>query len=142
MSEFGDEMEEVFGKKIVKGVVALLVIVLLYTGIAFVSHIWPFSSAVGVATRVTNPDKILSDYHYFYDQIGVIRATERNIDDTKRMLLMETLLPSTRERMAIELQGQLQVLSYQIQEYNQKSKQFDRALWKAKDLPYEYMTER
>lgn len=123
MAYIKDEMEEAIGKKWTKRVIAFGAVIFIYTVISFFAGIWPFSSAVGVAKRVTNPDRIIQNYEWFYDQYHAIEAQRRNI----------AVLPEG----SVDRMGTQMVLNNMIAEYNAKSREITRTLWKANDLPYQ-----
>jgi hypothetical protein len=77
-----------------------------------------------ITQKVVNADSIISNYEWYYDMYGQIQATEKKYDIAKK---------SGKE----EADGIRMVLEGMIQEYNSKSKQVTRNLWKAKDLPYQ-----
>ena len=123
MSEFSDEVDAVVGVKWRKvgGVVAILVAIYVITGLIF--GMWPFSSAARVVTKVTSAESIIYNYQWYYDQYNVIQAQKANI--------------AAMPKDAMELSGMKMVLNNAIAEYNSKSKQITRNLWKANDLPYQ-----
>ena len=122
MAYIRKEMEEAIGKKWTKRVISIATVILIYGVISFFAGIWPFSSAVGVAKRVTNPDSIIQNYEWFYDQYHSIEAQRRNI----------AVLPEG----SVDRVGTQMVLNNMIAEYNAKSREITRNLWKANDLPY------
>ena len=123
MAYIKEEMEEAVGKKWTRRFIGIAVALLIYTGLSFFAGIWPFSSAVGVAKRVTNPDRIIQNYEWFYDQYYAIEAQRRNI----------AVLPEG----SVDRVGTQMVLNNMIAEYNAKSREITRNLWKANDLPYQ-----
>ena len=123
MSYVRKEMEEAFGKKWTKRFIGIGIVILVYAMISFFAGIWPFSSAVGVVKRVTSPDGIIQNYEWFYDQYHAIEAQRRNI----------AVLPEgSTDRVGTQM-----VLNNMIAEYNAKSREITRNLWKADDLPYQ-----
>lgn len=123
MAEFQNDVEELFGKRWAKvgGIVAVLVAIWLIAGLIF--GMWPFSAAAGVATKVANSESIISNYQWYYDQYNAIQAQKANID----------AMPVD----APERTGMIMVMNNAIGEYNSRSKQITRNLWKATDLPYQ-----
>lgn len=123
--------------KNVANVVTLVSTVLLILLIVFTSSCGLAArSAYGVAQRTLDPDKIIGDYHWFEDQYGVIKSMGFNIEQ-KQAEFNSMENGDARERMRMELSGMKAVYSRNVQEYNSKSRQIDRVLWKSKDLPYE-----
>lgn len=123
MAEFQNGVEDLFGKRWAKvgGVVAVLVAIWLIAGLIF--GMWPFSVAAGVATKVVNSESIISNYQWYYDQYNAIQSQKANID----------AMPVD----APERTGMIMVMNNAIGEYNSRSKQITRNLWKATDLPYQ-----
>lgn len=122
MAEFQDGIEEMFGKRWARvgGVVAVLVAIYLIAGLIF--GMWPFSVARGVANKVVSAESIISNYQWYYDQYNAIQSQQANYDS----------MPSD----AVEKNGLRMVLNNMIGEYNSRSCQITRNLWKAQDLPY------
>jgi len=123
MSYFQDELDEAVGKKWRKAIVIIAVIITAYILCSLVFSFWPFSVAKGVTEKVVNANAIIQNYEWFYDQYNAIQAQKANI----------AILPDD----AIEKQGMTMVLNNTIAEYNSKSRQITRNLWKAQDLPYQ-----
>ena len=122
MAYIKDEMEEAIGKKWTKRLIIIATVILIYGVVSFFAGIWPFSSAAGAAKRATNPDRIIQNYEWFYDQYHAIEAQRRNI----------AVLPEgSTDRIGTQM-----VLNNMIAEYNAKSREITRNLWKASDLPY------
>lgn len=115
--------------KVVKWIFAGVGVVLLLSVIGFVTGIisLPFRSAAGVLERTMAPDAIIGNYQWFYDQYNAIQAQKANLG---------TLPKDARERP-----GLLMVLNSMIGEYNSRSNQINRNLWKASDLPYQITME-
>jgi hypothetical protein len=118
-----DEFEEAVGKKWAKRFGIIGGIIVIYLIISSVFSIWPFSVAKGIATKVINAESIIYNYQWYYDQYNAILAQKANID--------------SMDKNAPELSGMKMVLNNAIAEYNSKSKQITRNLWKASDLPYQ-----
>jgi len=123
MSYVRDELENAIGKKWTKRFIGAGIVLLVYLSISFFAGIWPFSSAIGVAKKVTEPERIIQNYEWFYNQYYAIQAQERNLK-----AVSET---------SLEYSGMLMVLNNMIGEYNSRSRQITRNLWKADDLPYQ-----
>ena len=123
MAYMKDGMEEAIGKKWTKRIIVAATVIAVFCVIFFFAGIWPFSSAVGVAKRVTSPDRIIQSYEWFYDQYNAIQAQKRNI----------AILPEG----SVDRVGTQMVLNNMIAEYNAKSREITRNLWKANDLPYQ-----
>jgi hypothetical protein len=118
-----DELEEAVGKKWTRRFMGIGFVLFLYCVVSFFTGIWPFSSAIGVVRRVTSPAAIIQNYEWFYDQYHAIEAQRRNI----------TALPEG----SADWIGTRMVLNNMIAEYNAKSREITRTLWKAEDLPYQ-----
>jgi hypothetical protein len=118
-----EEMEEAVGKKWVGRLAGIGTLLVIYFIIAFMANIWPFSSAIGVAKKVTSPTAIIQNYEWFYDQYHAIQAQRRNI---------EALPEGSADRIGTQM-----VLNNMIAEYNAKSREITRNLWKTNDLPYQ-----
>lgn len=127
MGEFQQGAERAFGKRWLRvgSVVAALVAVWLIAGLVF--GMWPFSAAAGVAKRTVNAASIIQNYQWFYDQKNAIDAQRANL----RAVGKE----------AAEYKGMLMVLNNAIAEYNSRSRQVNRSMWKAPDLPYQIELE-
>jgi hypothetical protein len=118
-----NEMEKAVGKKWAKRFGIVGGIIVIYLIVSSVFSIYPFSVAKGVATKVVNAERIIYNYQWYYDQYNAILAQKANID--------------SMDKNATELSGMKMVLNNAIAEYNSKSKQITRNLWKASDLPYQ-----
>jgi hypothetical protein len=116
-------------RKVLKWIFAIVGVVLLLSAIGFVTGVisLPFRSARGVMEKTLAPDSIIENYQWFYDQYNAIQAQKANL---------AALDKTSRERA-----GLLQVLNSMIGEYNSRSKQITRNLWKAVDLPYQLSLE-
>ena len=79
------------------------------------------NAARGVSKKTINADSIISNYQWFYDQKGAIDSQKANYDS----------MPDS----APEKNGIRMVLNGMIGEYNSRSKQINRNMWKASDLP-------
>ena len=116
------EVEEAVGKKWTRRFIGFGIAVFVYIGAAFVTGLWPFSSLLGVIKKTTSPAAIVQNYEWFYDQYHAIEAQRRNIE----------ALPEG----SVDRTGTQMVLNNMIAEYNAKSQELTRNLWKTKDLPY------
>lgn len=94
-------------------------------------------SAEGVVERVVDPDAVIGNYQYFYDQKSVIDATRIKVAVARENLDATTEGTDAYERALVEYNGVRNVLLGQIAEYNSRSKQINRTLWKAPDLPHQ-----
>ncbi|MDD5651585.1 MAG: hypothetical protein PHF86_14415 [Candidatus Nanoarchaeia archaeon] len=127
MSYIKEELNEAIGIKWTKRIIIFVSIIFLYLIFSFAFSIWPFSVVKGLATKVINSENIIYNYQWFYDQYNIILAQKANIDII--------------DNDSIELSGMKMVLNNTIAEYNSKSKQINRNLWKASDLPYQIKLE-
>lgn len=116
-------------RRVVKWVLWIVLGLMALSAIGFITGLisLPFRSARGVAERVLAPDAIIGNYQWFYDQYNAIQAQKANL--------------ATLEKSARERPGLLMVLNSMIGEYNSRSKQITRNLWKAVDLPYQISME-
>ncbi len=122
MGDIQKILDEEVGTKWRKAITVVAVLIAVYTIGGLILGLWPFSSAAGVVQKVTSAEAIIGNYQWFYDQYNAIQAQKANL---------ATLDKSARERP-----GLLMVLNTMIGEYNSRSKQITRNLWKASDLPY------
>jgi hypothetical protein len=117
------DLEEAVGKKWTRRFIGFSIIVFGYIVISFFAGIWPFSSAIGVVKRVTEPVAIIQNYEWFYDQYYAIEAQRRNV----------AVMPEgSTDRIGTQM-----VLNNMIAEYNAKSREITHNFWKADDLPYQ-----
>jgi hypothetical protein len=123
MGYFRDEMNEALGPKLGRVAFIGTGVIIVYITVSALFSFWPFSSAVGVVKKVTSAEAIISNYQWFYDQYNAIQAQAANLDALKED--------------APEKSGLSMVLNSMIAEYNSRSRQITRNLWKASDLPYE-----
>lgn len=127
MSQIREELEDVIGKKWTKRIIGIITVLFVYGIISFFTGIWPFSSVVGVAKKVTEPNRIVQNYEWFYDQYHAIQAQQQNIK----------LMPEgSKDRIGTQM-----VLNNMIADYNARSREISRNLWKASDLPYQIRGE-
>ncbi len=122
MAELQDAIDEAVGKKWRKFGVFIAVLIAIWIIAALVFGMWPFSVAAGVAQKVINSDAIIQNYQWYYDEYNAIHAQRANI--------------AAMPLGAQERPGMLMVLNNAIGEYNSRSRQITRNLWKASDLPY------
>src|SRR4030042_1849176 len=121
MSEFREEIERMMGKRITKIVMVIIGIILMWVLVSALFSFWPFSSAARVIQKVTSAESIINNYEWFYDQHNVINATKSKLRIAEKNKMEEA-------------PGIAMVLEGMIAEYNSKSKQITRNLWKAEDL--------
>lgn len=135
MGEIQDALKEGLGKKL-GGIAAFgMGALIIYAVIAVLFSFWPFSAVAGVVTRVTNPDAIIGNYEWFEDQYQGIKAYDQNLIAAKR--IMGSASETTKDQRTTEYLGLLMVRNSQAAEYNARSRQITRALWKSGTLPYE-----
>lgn len=123
MSQFENEFSGFFGRTVFKGLVAIIALVFVYCLFAMATSLWPFSVAKGVVNKVVNAESIVNNYQWFYDQYNAIQSQKINY---------ESVAPDAYER-----NGMRMVLNNSISEYNSRSKQITRNLWKPSDIPYQ-----
>lgn len=128
MSELRDELESAIGKTWTKRLVVVASIIFIWLMVSLIFSFWPFSAAAKVVTTVTSAENIIYNYQWFYDQKGVIDSTRNKWKIAKRS-------------SASEADGILMVLETMIADYNARSKQITRNLWKADGLPYQIESE-
>ena len=100
------------------GIGVVIVLAILIIG----GVLW--TAGTGVVQKTVNAESIVGNYQWFYDQKGEIEATYH-----KFLIAQKN---GMQEAAGIEM-----VLQSMMAEYNAKSKQKNRNLWKAKDLPYQ-----
>ncbi len=118
-----DGIKEAVGEKWYKAIKVFIILIGLYLVCSLVFSFWPFSSAAKVVQKVTSAESIISNYQWFYDQYNSIKAQKANIDSI--------------EKTSPERAGMIMVFNNAVAEYNSRSKQITRNLWKASDLPYQ-----
>jgi len=123
MSYVRKELEDAVGAKWTKRLIVAGTVIAVYLVVSFFAGIWPFSSAVGVAKRVTSPQAIIQNYEWFYDQYHAIEAQRRNV--------------AMMAEGSTDYVGTQMVLNNMVAEYNARSRQITRNLWKADGLPYQ-----
>ena len=123
MGYIKEELKDAVGKKWMRRFIGFGIVVFVYVIISFFTGIWPFSSAIGVVKKVTAPTAIVYNYEWFYDQYHAIEAQRRNV---------EMMPEGSTDRIGTQM-----VLNNMVAEYNAKSREITRNLWKANDLPYQ-----
>jgi hypothetical protein len=118
-----DELEDAVGKKWARRFIVFGIVIFFYIVVSFFAGIWPFSSVLGVAKRITEPTAIIQNYEWFYDQYHAIEAQRRNVS---------VMLEGSTDRVGTQI-----VLNNMIAEYNARSREITRNFWKADDLPYQ-----
>jgi len=118
-----EELGEMIGKRWRKTLTVVAVIISVYMIAGLFFGMWPFSTARGLIQKTTSAEAIIQNYQWFYDQYNAIQAQKANIETTP----IE----------APERRGLVMVLNNAIGEYNSRSKQITRNMWKAPDLPYQ-----
>jgi hypothetical protein len=73
-------MEEAVGRKWTRRLAVIGTLLVIYFIVAFIATLWPFSSVIGVAKKVTAPTAIIQNYEWFYDHYHAIQAQRRNIE--------------------------------------------------------------
>lgn len=123
MENLQEEIGKAVGKKWAKRFSIIGVFILIYLIISSIFSIWPFSVAAGITKKVVNEKSIIYNYEWYYDMYNQIQA--------------QTINYNSMESKAVEKNGLRMVINTMIGEYNSKSKQITRNLWKAEDLPYQ-----
>jgi len=118
-----EELEDAVGKRWAKRIVLAGTIIAIYLAVSFFTGIWPFSTAVGVVKKVTEPTAIIQNYEWFYNQYHAIQAQQRNV--------------AAMPEGSVDRVGTQMVLNNMIAEYNARSRQITRNLWKSNELPYQ-----
>jgi hypothetical protein len=75
-----------------------------------------------IVNKVLNTESVTQNYQWFYDQYNAIQAQQANYNSANG---------------SPEQSGMKMVLNNSIAEYNSRSKQIHRNLWKPTDLPYQ-----
>lgn len=129
MGEFQEGLAEVFGKTWAKVLMAIFGLIVIYFLFAVVFSFWPLSVGRDVVNKVVNANAIIYNYEWFYDQYNAIQAQMANL--------------KAMPRGSYERRGLIMVLNNMIAEYNSKSRQMTRNLWKPNDpsLPYQIEME-
>ena len=118
---FREDVEKEIGSSAYRTIKVVAILVAIYIVGALVFGMWPFT----LISKVANSSAIIENYQWFYDQYNSIEAQRANYLSTE----------------GVERNGMRLVLNNNIAEYNSRSKQITRNLWKAKDLPYEISME-
>jgi hypothetical protein len=91
----------------------------------------PVNTAVGVASRVMDPDAALQNYRWFRDARNAIAAQQANIKDANAGLkYAEEHTPDRVSARMTELTGAKQVCNSLVGEYNSRSERVDSRLFK------------
>ena len=120
------ELVDTFGerrlRKIKRWVVVLIILAII--GGSFSCHIVRNAkqSAHGIIDKTINTENIMYNYQWFYDQYNSIQAQKANL--------------SVYDPTSQEYKGMKLVLNRNIADYNSRSSQINRSLWKATDLPH------
>jgi hypothetical protein len=125
--ELKDELDSTIGRGWRKFLSLFIILIAIYMLFALVFSFWPLSSIRGVVKKVTSSEAIIQNYEWYYDQYNAIEAQRANIK----------ALPDR----TLEIAGMVMVLNNAIAEYNSRSKQITRNMWKANDLPYQITME-
>jgi hypothetical protein len=129
-SEYDSELrnETNFAKKLIFWVLGLLLLISLIG--------W----GAGWFTKVVNPDTAISNYEEFQEiyntcqQINTDLFTIRAVADSDRYFASfskASMVAQKRQKMA-----------YWVEQYNAKSKMWNRSLWKSSTLPYQLSVEQ
>lgn len=94
-----------------------------------------FGWGLKLVKKTTSATTVISNYEWFYDQYNQIEAMRMNIASISETI--NTCKGEERQRKNTELQGLKLVLNNSIAEYNSKSRQITRKLWKSETLPYQ-----
>ena len=150
MSEYRKEyksLEQEIYWTLPKIVIMFLVALLLFSGAGFIFHL--LSTPAAVVTKVTNPDRILSDYEWYRESWQDCKAldeqiatTLQSIEDYKAMLPEDVSTWKQADRTELSrlnavLLGQRNQRSSIVKEYNARSMMLSRNLFKGLDVPAE-----
>ena len=80
MSEFGNDLDLLVGKKAKGCLVTIGFLMMLYIIISLIFSFWPFSVGAGIAKAVVNEVSIISNYQWFYDQYNAIQSQQANLE--------------------------------------------------------------
>lgn len=105
----------------------------IYVASALIFGLFPFN----IVAKVVTPAKIVQNYEWFYDTVNQIKTMDVQIEDSEMTLKTLTKDTELYNRNIVELNGLKRIRLNLISEYNSKSKQITRNLFKAKDLPYQ-----
>lgn len=110
---------------------------------------WGADVATGVVQRQVNPDAIVQNYEYFTNQYHDIQATDGQIEaakfaindwyDTNGKDPNKWTFQDREElaRLKTNMTGLVQARKDMAAQYNAKSREISRNLWKSKELPYQ-----
>jgi hypothetical protein len=125
-SEVNDELEDTFGRKRLRRMRrwgTFFVVLIVLGSVAGCGLVGAARRAtVGVVSKTVNADSIIYNYQWFYDQYNAIKAQKANL--------------AVYDPSSMEYKGMKLVLNRNIADYNSRSSQLNRNLWKASDLPY------
>lgn len=127
MGHVQEELETAVGKRWARIITLAAILIAIYTIGGLALGLWPFSSIGGVIGKVTSPEQIVYNYQWFYDQYNAIQAQAANV---------KVLPEGSQERIGAQM-----VLNNAIGEYNSRSRQITRNLWKADGLPHQINLE-
>lgn len=128
MSLIREEVEDLIGKRWTRRVVVLFTVLFVYLAFSFFTSLWPFSVAKGLAKKVVNENAIVNNYEWYYDQYNAIQSQRANVRVIEQM-------PKSDKQQA-DLAGTVMVLNSMVADYNSRSKQITRNLWKPNDIPH------
>jgi hypothetical protein len=128
MSEVREFLEDAVGKRWTRRFTIAFTVIFIYLAFSFFTSLWPFSVAKGVMKKVVNENTIITNYEWYYDQYNAIQAQKANVRVIESM-------PKSDKQQA-DLAGTTMVLNGMIADYNSRSKQITRNLWKPSDIPY------
>ncbi len=117
-----DQGIDFFGVKGFRKVKLLVGVILALMIIGTVFTCLPLRVARDVVEKTITAENVVYNYQWYYDQFNSIQAQKANLKAV--------------EKDSQEYRGMLFVLNRNIAEYNSKSSQITRNLWKANDLPY------
>lgn len=118
-----------------KKIVLMLLVVLSLSscGVAIRSANRVANNAVEAVDKLTDANKVIGDYQWYEDTYQEIRAMIQNYKVAKQSLDMYE--GEARDRRLIEINGMMAIINTRIGEYNSRSKQITRNLWKSSTLP-------
>lgn len=121
-------MEEITEKQVIRKVFKWT---LLLIGLSFLVYV--ISVPLGLFKKVTNPDHIIQSYEEYEE----IYSTCNKICDDMSALNSSNVDNTSgfnKEERALALENQM---NRWIREYNAKSREITRNMWKSGDLPYQ-----
>lgn len=119
MATIFDDIDDAIGKGL--GLAAKIILALVALSIIS-SFVFGFGPGA-ILQRVFSPTAVVSNYEWFEGQYQAIEAQRANL----------AAMPAD----APERRGLLMVLNNSIAEYNARSRQITRSLWKSSELPYQ-----